>query len=350
MSTVNRPRVRYSQVFVLVILGALVFVMLKSLSAGFNALPGNFYQRKALVGGFNQLRYRLGDHVFPQVVVGKKGWLSFNSDGNLETYQNALMLEYRLVTIHRRLALLERDLKARGITLVVVVAPNKETIYPDKAAPQLVKLEEKSRLDLLMAAEPAAMLDLRPALLEARRERQIYYQTDTHWNAYGAYVAYREIMTRIAQDYPSLQPLELSDFQFSETAPTTLDIARLLGSDFLQEPAVAFQPNFESGAYMYRIPPTSNVSISTSRRGEGMTLLVYHDSFGDALNEFLQHDFETVYYIRGAVSDKTFESAAWVKTVQPDVIVIEIVERNLVYLDNLLAKFLRGKDTLGLQP
>lgn len=296
----------------------------------------------------------MGDHVFPQVVVGRNGWLDFNSDGNLDTYQNANPLEERLKVIHRQLVALNQELKARGVTLIVVVAPNKETIYPNKVPPQIVKLQEKSRLDLLLGmfdeSDAPILLDLRPALLQGRTERQIYYQTDTHWNAYGAYIAYREIMNRVSQDYPDLRPLSLADFEFTETAPKTMDIARLLGSDFLQEPAVMIQPNFASSAYFYRIPPSSNVSVSSSKLGLGRTLLVYHDSFGDTLNEFLQYSFEDVVYIRGAISDGSLASAAWVDSVEPDVIVIEIVERNMVYLNNLLAKLLRGKDTSGLQP
>ena len=37
------------------------------------------------------------------------------------------------------------------------------------------------------------MLDLRPALREAKAKEQVYYKTDTHWNWRGAFAAYRVI-------------------------------------------------------------------------------------------------------------------------------------------------------------
>lgn len=354
MQLTGRPQIRYSAAFVVFVLGVFLYVMARSLSGGWSGFEANFYERKTLVAAYNRIRLQMGDRVFPQVVVGRDGWLLFNSDGNLDSYQNSNLLTNRLETIHRQIVLLDRYFKARGITLIVVVAPNKETIYSNKVPSEIQKLGDESRLDLLLQmfseSDPPIVIDLRKPLQEARADAQVYYKTDTHWNAYGAYVAYREILIRASQVYPDLQLLGLDQFGLKETTPVTLDLVRLLGGDFPQESMFLVQPKFDSNTYFYRIPPYSNISISTSDLSQ-RKLVIYHDSFGDAsLNAYLKYSFKEAIYVRNAVSEKGFASTAWVDTVEPDVVVIEIAERSMVYLDYLLSKLLRGKDTLHLLP
>jgi alginate O-acetyltransferase complex protein AlgJ len=60
------------------------------------------------------------------------------------------------------------------------------------------------------------LVDPRPAPIAAKANRNVYGPFDTHWNGSGAYVAYRELMTRIARDFPDLQPFEQSHFTPSQ--------------------------------------------------------------------------------------------------------------------------------------
>ena len=340
MSTKNSQQNRYSFIFVLIVISAFIFAMIKSLNGGFDGFETNFYEKKFLVGSISNLRYLLGDHVFPQVLIGKDGWLNFNSDGNLEDYQNSNLFIDKLEGIHQQITMLNQKLKARGIMLIVVVPPNKETIYSNKVPDEIKKLGDRSRLDLFLAMfdkpDSPIVLDLRPALKHASGDYQVYYKTDTHWNAYGAYVAYREILNRASQVYPDLQPYSLNEFEFTETPPTPRDLARIMGGDFLTESGSAAQPKFQSTTFFERIQPLSNISMSWSNDINKRKLLIYHDSFGDALNSYLQYSFSEAVYVRNG----TYEcptTGAWIDTFEPEVIIIEIVERNLIYLDNLMS-------------
>ncbi len=342
MSTVNHPRERYSFIFVAIVLGLFVFVMSKTWTKGIDGFDKNFYEKKTLIGAYNYLRYQMGDHDFPQVVVGRSGWLLFDADGNLNSYQNVYLYEDRLKNIHDEILVLDRYLKSRGIKLIVVVAPNKETIYPNKVPPEIKRLNDSSRLDLLLEmfdeADASIMLDLRAPLREMRKDHQIYYQTDSHWNPYGAYVAYREIVERASQAYSDLQPYNINDFEFIETAPQILDIANLLGGDFLQEPRITIQSKFSTQVSSRQISPFSGTSILIDDSKQERNLLMYHDSFGVALNNFLKYNFAEVIYIHNNSSDDGFAMTNWINILEPDVIVIEIVERDILYLDNLLSK------------
>lgn len=339
MSTENHPRARYSFIFVAIVLALLVFVMSKTWTNGIEGFDGNFYEKKTLIGAYNYLRYQMGDHAFPQVVVGRSGWLLFDADGNLNSYQNVYLYEERLKNIHDEILVLDRYLKSRGIKLIVVVAPNKETIYPNKVPPEIKRLGDSSRLDLLLGmfdeADASIMLDLRAPLREMRKDHQIYYRTDSHWNPYGAYVAYREIVERASQAYPDLQPLALDAFEFTETAPDTLDIANLLGGDFLREPRISILPKTEIPVSISQYSAFSRASLVTDGSGQEKRLLIYHDSFGFALNTFFQYSFdEAVYITTSGYGCPT--AGSWIDIFQPDILVIEIVERDVLGLEALV--------------
>jgi SGNH hydrolase-like domain, acetyltransferase AlgX len=67
------------------------------------------------------------------------------------------------------------------------------------------------------------VLDLRRALLDAKsRTSYLYSATDTHWNASGAYVAYREVILEIAKKRPDMH------FAQRSRGRAVTDVRRLL--------------------------------------------------------------------------------------------------------------------------
>ena len=340
MFTSKAGQNQYSLIFILVILSSSLFTMFKSMKNGIAGFEDNFYNKSLLIASFNKLRYLMGNNVFPQVLVGKEGWLEYSLDGNLDDYQNIYPDQVRLQGIHRKLTSLDEDLKARNIKLIVVVAPNKSTIYPDKVSDELHKLSDRSRLDLFLELfnqpNSPVVIDLRPFLAQARQDQQLYYKTDTHWNSFGAHIAYREIMNSAMQTYPDLQPYKLDQFILGETDPQIMELGRLLGVEFLTESRNTVTPRFDSGARFQRFPPFSPVSMSWSNNEKKRKLLMYHDSFGVALQVFLQHHFQEAMYILNS-PDVSLSNMSWINTIEPDVVIIEILERNLYYLDDLLS-------------
>lgn len=318
--------------------------MLNSLGSGFADFENGFFARNSLIAAFNGLRYSLGDRVFPQVLVGKDGFMEYTADGNMNDYQNADNSQGRLESISQKLTLLSQDLKTRGIILVVIVAPNKATIYSEKLPDGLQKMNTQSRLDMFIemthGSDSSIVLDIRPPLQQAQAEQKLYFKTDSHWTPYGAYFAYREIMASLGNSFADLHPHAESDFRFYETDPVTRELPRLMGVDFLPEPNIAIEANFPTSAYHQRFPPLSTFSMSWANDGQDKTLLMYHDSFGYAIMNFLKYDFKQAMYIRNNSEDESSSKVDWIGTLQPDVVVIEIVERNLLYLDRLLSDIL----------
>ena len=91
---------------------------------------------------------------------------------------------------------------------VFVIAPNKESIYPEHLPGWIGPRVGPTRLDQLMAhlksATDVTVIDLRPALLAEKKASVVYYKADTHWNTRGAYAAYREIVRVLAPEFPAL--------------------------------------------------------------------------------------------------------------------------------------------------
>lgn len=330
----------YNWAYVLFMTFGLGVVMVLTLKQGYGDFENHFYQKRFLVENFHRLRLKIGDRVFPQVVVGPNRWLEYTSDGNLDDFQNLTMTDPQiLVNIQTKLFRLNEKLKQRNIDLVVVVAPNKSTIYPENTPPEIQKAGEKSRLDsfieLMDKSAPPILLDLRSSLQAGRAVQPIYYKTDTHWNAIGAFIAYHDIMERISLSYPDLKPLDLNDFTVIEKKPAPLDLSAILGTDFLKESRIELIPNFRTDAFTQygATPERKGYSRSwASSAGQDKSLLMYHDSFGIALQPLLQYQFREATYIQ---FNQPID-VAQIYLYNPSVVLIVIVERSIVALDQYL--------------
>lgn len=148
---------------------------------------------------------------------------------------------------------------------------------------------------------------------------QLYFKTDHHWTSYGAYLAYREIVTALGKT-----PLDESDFE------VLLGSEKYRGSDYTKSPngdydkiylyyskntdnfkvtSVSFPYDSEenninlTGMYLedkltswdpYTVYFGGNVPYLTVCMGERETLLLIRDSFASALAPFLAEHFNLV--------------------------------------------------------
>ncbi len=233
----------------------------------------------------------LGVSPIPSVVVGKDGWLFYRSevlaDGqSLNDYQGTIPLsETELGRLWKRITDNERVLSQMGIPYMVVIAPNKHTLYGDYLPDRIRPFRGPTRLEQFsdyVGRQPMGerlVLDLRQPLLRAKEEHPIYWKTDSHWNSYGAYIGYREIMKRLSVRNPELAPLPLVENRVTvTTSPKGGDLSQmLLMQDRLSEP------------YDTRLELAPNPHPKANR-----TLLLRHDSFGDGLYPFLNAHFQTL--------------------------------------------------------
>jgi hypothetical protein len=150
-----------------------------------------------------------------ELLLGKQGWYFYTGNSSVEIWRGLRpfsqedLRQWQLGLEARR-----NWLRGLGIRYLFVLAPNKETVYPDYMPDSLERLGP-TRLDqfaeYLARHSDVDFLDLRPAMAEARKQdapqSHLYLEEGTHWNARGSLTAYRAILERLAQHAPLLAPL-----------------------------------------------------------------------------------------------------------------------------------------------
>jgi len=131
-----------------------------------------------------------------KVHIGKDGWLYyFRTEHEYFKVDDCIPAEKKkMLNLARELHYLERIVEASGRRFVLLIAPDKTTIYPEYFGVERPDLKcHMNRYDLLMKymqKYPVKNFIPLDRLLQAvKKKRQVYYKTDTHWNDYGAMVA-----------------------------------------------------------------------------------------------------------------------------------------------------------------
>ena len=173
----------------------------------------------------------LGVSPSAKVVLGRDDWLYYG-DIELDYYRAIKPFGPKQLEQWRRLLESRRDwLAARSSRYVVVIPPNKSTIYPEHMPAVYNKVEPRSRLDQLLehlkARSSVVVVDLREPLFAAKAKHQVYYRTDTHWNNRGAYVGYTMIIEALAQWFPDFKATPRSEFPEVEFHQRGRDLASL---------------------------------------------------------------------------------------------------------------------------
>jgi hypothetical protein len=283
----------------------------------------------------------LGDQVLPVALIGKDGWEDYTGDGNIDDFQNLKGFTNKKELL-KQLRTVYRSLKSQGITFWIVVAPNKATIYPDRLPTEIKSLPTPSRLDqfatLLKDHHLPILIDLRSSLLAARASREVYFkENNTHWNGYGAFVAYTAIIDALSGSYPELKPYDTADLNLVPVKSS------VVAPDFYFAPKNPFvrslylgldnDPNKIWGTD-YGYHHFSSIPDSTLP-----TLLMFHDSFGAYyLNDYLSMNFGKSHFVHLRNTPQYLNPEA-IQQLKPDVIIIEIVERDLDLLTNTLISF-----------
>lgn len=156
-------------------------------------------------------------------VEGTDGWLFLDRDDNrvVEQHRGEILLsEQQLGTwreaLERRAAWMNR----RGGRYLFVIAPDAHAVYPEKLPPSIVPGAKRPALQLLDELRHHGDRDLVLYPLEelhaAKRTQLVYAQTDTHWNAHGAFVVYDRIVAELGQSV-ALRHVTREDVRIIET-------------------------------------------------------------------------------------------------------------------------------------
>lgn len=290
----------------------------------------NFAFHDAVTDLYADLKLTLFNEGNDQVIVGKENFLFFD-DTTADYIGVNLMTEEEIAAIADRLAFLNRLVAENGGEFLFVCAPNKNTIYPEYMPNRYLKNSGETDLDRLYHAldlREIPYTDLRSVLEENKTDRLLYHKRDTHWNGHGAEIAFREVCEALGCGMCDLNgrgPVMVSDFEGD------LD-ALLFPEKVMHDNNITYD---FTGLYVYTSAYSTPMDlVITSRSGKEGILLMFRDSFANALLPYAAASFAEVRMER--CTPYQIEQIA---VSQPDYVIVEIAERNLRELTNHLGLY-----------
>jgi hypothetical protein len=285
-----------------------------------------------------------------QVVAGKEHFLFLGNNfaGVIDKTTGAML--YKKQDIDRwvsQVQKLQNWYEDQGMAFVIVIAPNKHTVYSDKLPDNLHYEEGATATDAIVAAaieKGVHILDLKQSLREKKRDKQLYFDTDTHWNNYGASVGYKETMKYVNMVYGKhYQPVHYRMKKIVSKGGG--DLARLLKIKY-------FLSDNNETDYHFVFDKKSHICSGEIKADNLLTectpgirkkfnyyvvnetapnkekLLYVCDSFGLENSQLYLETFRTVWrfhlsYTNGAVLDDFMHKH------KPDVVIYQIVERDI---------------------
>ncbi|MDI9319366.1 MAG: hypothetical protein QM530_02725 [Phycisphaerales bacterium] len=266
------------------------------------------------------------------VIMGKEGWFFDTEPGDINDVRKMSPVSVdEIVQIHENLATKCRWLHERGIKFYVLVPPNKHMIYTEflpkgyfvtkdigvnRADFNTEHLKKHSNINFIYPID---------ALKQAKNRHEVYYKTDTHWNLYGGFIGYSELMKMIQKDFPYLKPAQEDDFIFSTFNSNEGDLAKVAGlknSYGRTEILMTFKDTSKS----LFLPKSSEITINYNNNktidGSNLKLVMLRDSYSNYLIPFLNLHFKKATYIWSYdFPDKLIEEE------KPDVVIFESLQR-----------------------
>ena len=295
-----------------------------------------FPLRLEMISAKNYLAYRVFNcSGNPLVSIGRQNWLFYNSYGILPAQLNTQPFS------KRELQNWVQNLQARktfcdqlGIKYLLVIAPEKGTMYPEYLPSTWNRRSGISRLeqlqDYLREHTEIDFLDAKALLSKEKQQgHKIYHSNDTHWNQRSAFLVSQQLLAHLHRTLPSVTPTPSEDLLDGHDKFTG-DLSKMLG---LQNVLTDESPSIVCRTPPRAIPDNTHLaSMDSDQPAFGAKLgnqdlpkaLVMRDSFFTYLTapvseHFSYTEFQWTNHFR----------PEQIAASHPNVIINEIAERHL---------------------
>lgn len=283
--------------------------------------------------------YVFNTSITSKVYIGTNEWLYLREE--LPDYiKDGCSARDDMRGLARQISRMETILLKKGKKLIFIVPPNKSTIYPEYVGLPHSYTGCKSKYEYLLEAfkqyPVKGFIRLDDTLLQAKKEKQLYYKDDTHWNVNGAMVASIKILKYLRplswdKDLPEVEVIK--EYKAG-------DLANMMSINLGTKESVAKHINFTFKIDKKTLEPEDQIHPKFEFKSESFSneliprTIILQDSFMSLPLEFIKGSFEQLdtYWWGPHLSDPRV-----VEDLQASkVIVIECVER---YLGQLGTKF-----------
>jgi hypothetical protein len=242
-------------------------------------LDDHFGGRSDLLDLNNRLRFALRSPTTTRAAYGKDDWLFYTDEQVMQQATGEQMRGDAIAYLAGLTAEMQSLLNADSNEFYAALMPNTQSIHrehlPDWARPAPASTE----YDLFLAEMRrvgVTSVDLRVPLRAAARQTSVYRKTDSHWNNYGALLAFNTLVAATSRAEWAIAP----EVALGARQPVPAgDLARMLGisslvtdDDFGWKLPDLRDRNHEWGR-------NSQGSYEMTGLGNGGTVLVLGDSF-----------------------------------------------------------------------
>lgn len=257
------------------------------------------------------------------VIIGKDDWLYYTP--TVEDYVNqAKITEIGAKHISHVLEMMNSYAEEHGAKFIFTSAPNKNSIYKEYMPVRYICSDEAdtlTRLEYAIMDTNVCYCPLRTVLSEQAEQSDmlLYHKWDTHWNNYGAQIAFNALM-----DTADVVHTDYADVSYTIEQDWDGDLYKMLyPTSNKKDYNIVYNNN--TYTYIGRFRSIDDLIIRTQNTtDEQQSLLMFRDSFGRALIPFLAEDFSNATFLRADhyPMDTLEQTPA-------DVVILEIAERNL---------------------
>ena len=253
------------------------------------------------------------------VLLGKDSWLFYKSTLEDYTGTNLFTARQSYAAAHV-LGLMQEYCEQNGIDFCFTIAPNKNSMYSSQmpARYAAASVRNAQLLKQQMEQQNVRYMDLFEVLSNSKE--QLYYRLDSHWNMRGAQLAAQALLKELKGC-----EVEFDSFVTGKKLPHTGDLYEMVypaGSETEQDTAYDFTYQYDE-----KFHSADDITIHTKNSEADGSVFVYRDSFGINLHPFLAQSYGSACFSRNMPYRLTA-----VMEEQPDVLLVELVERNLDWL------------------
>jgi len=263
-----------------------------------------------------------------KVIYGKDGWY-FLGDSYNKVYSKALGIntttEAEIDSNVTRVLEMKRFCDSLNIKFYYFIPPNSHTIFGEYLP---VKPNYKGKRDLDILKEKLDgkinFIDVRSELFEAKKQKKIYYKTDSHWNCTGGFYGVQKLISIIKKDFPDLENLKWKDFEPVEYVKDQMDLTTMLNERVIEKDYLF---KYKKENYSVKNEKINNIDhMIIVNPDKKYNCLLFRDSFAGSIVDFLSASFGKTTYISTSLFDKN-------KIIEekPDFVIFEIVERNVLF-------------------
>lgn len=293
--------------------------------------------RESFIRLYSLFKYKIGDSITKKVVRGKDGWLFYASekDGDpIADFRNIDVLsDARLRQRVGKSEEVKAWLEEQGISYLLVLAPNKHSIYSEYLPSYIKKVNDVSAyqkyVDYLSKYTTLEYIDPMPVLLKEKQNYRLYHKTDSHWNELGANIVQYEIAKKLDEMFLGniAGKSNLTNKHIVRLGEGG-DLARMINlSDTLKEERPELKT--ESNCKVLEDDRSQQTDFTTICSQAKLKALIFRDSFFSALQPLISPYFKEARYVW---KRPLFEELKqYVNEQKPDIVIQQFTERHLPY-------------------